>query len=223
MSNISNFKANNSGLFARPNQFEVQFVGPSGDANTERGLMINCNTTNVPGLTMIAADKDATYRSQVRQKVYDDVTFTFHVSDDYKELKYFQNWMSLMIDPITNRVGYYYDYVGTIIITNKSRTNTTALRTTLLDAYPKRIEPLAVDYSTNDSAMNLSINVQYRTYQQEYFKPESSAKTKVEAKIEQEVEPTPLSTNLKKVRKTEPLAAFRKRMGLQVSEENRIN
>ena len=215
MSNISNFKANNSGLFARPNHFEVQFVGPHSDANTERGLMINCNTTNVPGLTMVAGDKDATYRSQVRQKVYDDVTFTFHVSDDYKELEYFQTWMSLMVDPITNRVGFYSDYVGEIIITNKSRTNTTALRTTLLDAYPKRIEPLAVDYSTNDAAMNLSVNVQYRTYKQEYFDPK--------AIVEVEVEPTPKFTNLKKVRKTEPLTEFRKRMGLQVPEEFRIN
>ena len=215
MSNISNLKANNPGLFARPNQFEVQFVGPSGDANTERKLMINCNTTNVPGLTMVAGDKDATYRSQVRQKVYDDVTFTFHVSDDYKELEYFQTWMNLMIDPITNRVGFYSDYVGEIIITNKSRTNTTALRTTLLDAYPKRIEPLAVDYSTNDAAMNLSVNVQYRTYKQEYFDPK--------AIVEVEVEPTPKFTNLKKVRKTEPLTEFRKRMGLQVPEEFRIN
>ena len=215
MSNISNFKANNSGLFARPNHFEVQFVGPHSDANTERGLMINCNTTNVPGLTMIAGDKDATYRSQVRQKVYDDVTFTFHVSDDYKELEYFQTWMNLMIDPITNRVGFYSDYVGEIIITNKSRTNTTALRTTLLDAYPKRIEPLAVDYSTNDAAMNLSVNVQYRTYKQEYFDPK--------AIVEVEVEPTPKFTNLKKVRKDESLTEFRKRMGLQVPEEFRIN
>ena len=215
MSNISNFKANNSGLFARPNHFEVQFVGPHSDANNERGLIINCNTTNVPGLTMVAGDKDATYRSQVRQKVYDDVTFTFHVSDDYKELEYFQTWMNLMIDPITNRVGFYSDYVGEIIITNKSRTNTTALRTTLLDAYPKRIEPLAVDYSTNDAAMNLSVNVQYRTYKQEYFDPK--------AIVEVEVEPTPKFTNLKKVRKTEPLTEFRKRMGLQVPEEFRIN
>ena len=215
MSNISNFKANNSGLFARPNHFEVQFVGPHSDANTERGLIINCNTTNEPGLTMVAGDKDATYRSQVRQKVYDDVTFTFHVSDDYKELEYFQTWMNLMIDPITNRVGFYSDYVGEIIITNKSRTNTTALRTTLLDAYPKRIEPLAVDYSTNDAAMNLSVNVQYRTYKQEYFDPK--------AIVEVEVEPTPKFTNLKKVRKTEPLTEFRKRMGLQVPEEFRIN
>ena len=215
MSNISNLKANNPGLFARPNQFEVQFVGPSGDANTERKLMINCNATNVPGLTMIAGDKDAAYRSYVRQKVYDDITFTFHVSDNYKELEYFQTWMNLMIDPITNRVGFYSDYVGEIIITNKSRTNTTALRTTLLDAYPKRIEPLAVDYSTNDAAMNLSVNVQYRTYKQEYFDPK--------AIVEVEVEPTPKFTNLKKVRKTEPLTEFRKRMGLQVPEEFRIN
>ena len=221
MPNISDLKANNPGLFARPNQFEVQFVGPSGDANTERKLMINCNATNVPGLTMIAGDKDAAYRSYVRQKVYDDITFTFHVSDNYKELEYFQTWMSLMLDPETNRVGYYKNYKGTIIITNKNRTNTTALRTTLFDAYPKRIEPLALDYGTNDTLMSLSINVQYRTYKQEYFTPESSAKTKVEGKIEQEVEPTPRSTNLKKVRKDESLETFRNRLGLQVPPEFR--
>ena len=30
MSNISNLKANNPGLFARPNQFEVTFTNPRG-------------------------------------------------------------------------------------------------------------------------------------------------------------------------------------------------
>ena len=74
---------------------------------------------------------------------------------------------------------------------------------------------MAVDYSTNDAAMNLSVNVQYRTYKQEYFDPK--------AIVEVEVEPTPKFTNLKKVRKTEPLTEFRKRMGLQVPEEFRIN
>ena len=218
MSNISNFKANNSGLFARPNQFEVQFISPLiRTADQQRELSINCNTTNVPGLTMIAGDKDATYRSQIRQKVYDDVTFTFHVSDNYKELEYFQSWMSLMINPETNRVGYYHDYVGEIIITNKTRfQNTTALRTTLFDAFPKRIEPLALDYSTNDAAMSLSINVQYRTYKQEYFTPETT-------KVERKVEPTPRFTNSKKVRKDESPGTFRERMGLKVPPEFRIN
>ena len=227
MSNISNFKANNSGLFARPNQFEVTFTNPRGtndvpspgNNKTLRHLTINCNATNVPGLTMIAGDKDAAYRSYVRQKVYDDITFTFLVNEEYKELEYFQNRMKLMVDPQTNRVGYYKNYKSTIIITNKNRQNTTSLKTTLFDAYPKRIEPLALDYSTNDAFMSLSVNVQYRTYKQEYFNPKVSAK--VESEVEREVEPTPRSTNLKKVRKDESLETFRNRLGLQVPPEFR--
>ena len=214
MSNISNFKANNQGLFARPNQFEVQFVGPD-DVAAQKELTINCNSTNVPGLTMIAGDKDATYRSQVRQKVYDDITFTFHVSDDYKELKYFQKWMSLMVDPKTNRVGFYSDYVGEIIITNKSRYNTPSLRTTLFDAYPKRIEPLEVNYSTNDEAMNLSINVQYRTYKQEYFKP---APPSVETTVEKEEAVFAHTVNTE-ANKNNPMIEVKKQMWKYISPE----
>ena len=206
MSNISNFKVNNSGLFARPNQFEVQFIGYGKNAS-QRDLMINCNSTTVPGLTLMAGDKEvSTYRSAIRQKTYDDITFTFHVSDDYKELEYFQTWMSLMVDPITNRVGYYKDYIGEIIITNKSRQNTPSLRTTLFEAYPKRIEPLALDYSTNDALMSLSVNVQYRTYEQEYFKP-------VPIAVEKEKEEAVFAHNVNsEANKNNPMIEVRKQM-----------
>lgn len=210
MSNISNFAANNPGLFARPNQFEVKFNG-YGNNKTQRDLTINCNSANIPGLTMIAGDKDATYRSYIRQKVYDDVTFSFHVSSNYKELEYFQDWMKLMVDPVTNRLGYYKNYKGTITISNLYRNNSLAMQTILYDAFPKRISPLTVDYST-DGTMNLSVDVQYRSYKQQYYEL-----------AESDVEPVPYSTNLKKVRKDESLETFRERMGLQVPPEFRIN
>ena len=49
--------------------------------------------------------------------------------------------LPIIIYNINILLGFYYDYVGAIIITNKSRTKTTALRTNLLNAYTKRIEP----------------------------------------------------------------------------------
>jgi len=171
--NLGSFAAHNPGLFARPNQFEVTFapIRPIGSSEITKYLTINCNAANIPGKTMVVGDKGPTYRSYVKQKVYDDVTFSFHVSHDFKELRYFQIWLDRMIDPKSNRVQFYDHYKGTITITNKTRTNTTSMITTLHDAYPKRIDPMELNYGTNDSPMALSVTVQYRTYTQTYVTP----------------------------------------------------
>ena len=131
---------------------------------------------------MVATDKDLAYRSNVRQKTYDDITLAFHCNDDMLELEYFQKWMETMVSPATNRIGFYNNYIGTITVHKLSRqiipnanldrnntadSNATTLVTTINEAYPKRIEPLSLDYS-GTGVMSLSVNFSYRNYHQKW-------------------------------------------------------
>ena len=176
---ISQFKAQTLANFASPNLFRVEITSnnPLGtNSSIRERLSLVCHNAQIPGLTMVATDKDMTYRSNVRQKTYDDITLAFHCNDDMLELKYFQDWMESMVDPATNRVGFYNNYIGTITLhklsrqLNKNNTtdeNATTLVTTINEAYPKRIEPLSLDYS-GTGVMSLSVNFSYRNYYQKW-------------------------------------------------------
>ena len=176
---IGQFKAQTLANFASPNLFRVEITSnnPLGtNSSIRERLSLVCHNAQIPGLTMVATDKDMTYRSNVRQKTYDDITLAFHCNDDMLELKYFQDWMESMVDPATNRVGFYNNYIGTITVhklskqLNKNNTadsNATTLVTVINEAYPKRIEPLSLDYS-GTGVMSLSVNFSYRNYHQKW-------------------------------------------------------
>lgn len=176
---ISQFKAQTLANFASPNLFRVEIIRvdplKSNSPIRER-LSLVCHNAQIPGLTMVATDKDLAYRSNVRQKTYDDITLAFHCNDDMLELEYFQKWMETMVSPETNRIGFYNNYIGTITVHKLSRqlnknsgteSHATTLVTTINEAYPKRIEPLSLDYS-GTGVMSLSVNFSYRNYHQKW-------------------------------------------------------
>ena len=176
---VDQFKAQTLANFASPNLFRVEItkLDPrQANSRIRERLTFVCHNAQIPGLTMVATDKDLAYRSNVRQKTYDDITLAFHCNDDMLELKYFQDWMENMVDPSTNRVGFYNNYIGTITVhklskqLNKNNTtdsNATTLVTVINEAYPKRIEPLSLDYS-GTGVMSLSVNFSYRNYHQKW-------------------------------------------------------
>ena len=181
---IGQFISQTLANFASPNLFRVDIAKNNPFATNPRireRLSLVCHNAQIPGLTMVTTDKDLAYRSNVRQKTYDDITLAFHCNDDMLELKYFQKWMEDMVNPRTNRVGFYNSYIGTITIHKLSRQttatpnapdpaelNASTLVTTIHEAYPKRIEPLSLDYA-GTGVMTLSVNFSYRNYEQEWF------------------------------------------------------
>lgn len=158
--------------FARPNLFEVVISDAEGKKKVikeiERRLTFACFSAQIPGMTTLTTEKDEGYRSIAYQKAYEDVSLGFYVHGDMKEIKVFQNWMKLMIDPKTNHVGFYDDYKATVTIKNLNQEQDVALTTTLYDAYPKSLSPLGLDYGTNDDVMKIEVTFTYRYYTQTF-------------------------------------------------------
>ena len=155
--------------FARPNLFEVLITPPVGDQNYIQRMLIACHTCNVPGTTILTTEKDmpqAGYKSIAYQKTYEDVTMQFYLHADMHELKVFQDWMKLMINPATNQVGYYNKYKSNVHIINLDRQQKKTLTTTLYEAYPKTISALDLSYGSNDEIMSISVTFTYRYYTQ---------------------------------------------------------
>ena len=83
-----------------------------------------------------------------------------------KEIKVFQDWTDLMINPSTNQVGYYDKYKSDVHIINLDRQQKKTLTTTLYEAYPKTISALDMSYGSNDEIMSISVTFTYRYYTQ---------------------------------------------------------
>ena len=200
--------------FARPNLFEVTIFDPKSKNVTGavgQRLKFSCYQATIPGMNIATTDKDQGYRSMAYQKIYEDVSLGFYVHGDMKELKVFQDWMQIMIDPTDNHVGYYDDYVGIIDIKTLSRSgtqekgNNVTMTTTLHDAYPKSLSVVGLDYGANDEVIKIDVTFTYRTYTQTFGERQESIGESFK--------------NLAAVHKNEDNEHFRKRMGLKVPKE----
>ena len=159
--------------FARPTLFIVDIPSPPGLGvenamnPRQRVLNLNCYNAQIPGVSLATTDKDIGYRSVAYQKLYDDVLLSFYCRDDFSELKFMQDWINLISSPVSNRFEYYDQYVSDIDIINISRTSKKTLRTTLYEAYPKKVDPMQLDYGSND-IMRMTVNFTYRHFTQKW-------------------------------------------------------
>jgi len=170
---ISDFKSRTIASFARPSLFLVNITPPQGFGMTEamnpihQVLNLNCYNAQIPGVSLATTDKDIGYRSVAYQKLYDDVLLSFYCRENFAELKFMQDWINLISNPINNRFEYYTNYVSTINIIHISKTNEKSLITTLHEAYPKKVDPMQLDYGSND-IMRMTVNFTYRHFTQKW-------------------------------------------------------
>ena len=176
---ISDFKSRTVAAFARPSLFEVRIKMPWDIPNPDRKfatedsrvLSLNCYNAQIPGVSLATTDKDIGYRGVAYQKLYDDVLLSFYCRENFAELELMQTWLNRISNPINNHLEYYDKYVSTIHIINISRDNSKTLTTTLHDAYPKKIDPMQLDYGSND-IMRMTVNFTYRHFTQKWGEEE---------------------------------------------------
>jgi len=174
---ISEFKSRTIASFARPSLFLVNITSPPGLGMkkamdpTHQVINLNCYNAQIPGVSLATTDKDIGYRSVAYQKLYDDALLSFYCREDYSELEFMHNWINLISNPINNRFEFYTKYISTIHIINISRDNSKTLTTTLHEAYPKKIDPMQLDYGSND-IMRMTVNFTYRHFTQKWGEEE---------------------------------------------------
>jgi len=223
---IDQFKSRMSS-FARPNLFEVVISNPKKKGvlgRVQQRLSFACYQATIPGMSIATTDKDQGYRSMAYQKIYEDVTLGFYVHGDMKELKVFQDWMQIMIDPTDNHVGYYDDYIATVEIKNLDRQQHKVLTTTLIDAYPKTLETISLDAGANDDVMKVNVVFTYRTYKQEFGGRQETTGESLGSFTERSAEdiPEPLS-DMNTLRNKTGNLVTKNKQGFFVPQEHRIN
>ena len=160
LSTIQEFKAEMKRGFARPNIFRV--VIDKAILGFQQRFSLNCFQAQIPGSNIATTDKDVGFRSVAYQKIFSDVILGFYVGGDLRELRFWQDWIDTIIDNQTNVHAYYKDYVGNVQITQGNRQQKSVAKWTLHDAYPKQVDPVQLDYGSNDAVMTCNVTITYR-------------------------------------------------------------
>ena len=164
---IEDFKAQMRSGFARPNLFRVDISSVKSDKAAK--YRMSCFQAQIPGISLSTTDKDIGFRSVAYQKLFSDMTLGFYVSSGLEEHQFWQSWIDYIVDADTNHFNIPKSYYGTVTVTQISRTGGPSGQWTLHDAYPKAVDPIALDYGTNDAAMTMNTTLTYRYYTHNYL------------------------------------------------------
>ena len=163
MTTITAFAAQMSKGFARPNLFRVEISTVA--TGKQAAYQMRCFQAQIPGHNIATTDKDIGFRSIAYQKIFSDVILGFYVAGDLAELKFWQDWIdTIVVKDNPNRHNYYNEYIGEIKITQENRFGHDVATWTLHDAYPKQIDPIQLDYGTNDAVMTCNATITYRHF-----------------------------------------------------------
>jgi hypothetical protein len=148
--NINEFNAeiNKHGIVKATN-FDVSIFGPVADGDAQRRMQMRCLETPLPGRQ--AQTQETSYwgpnKKYATGVLYNDITLRFILSEDFKEMEYFEKWMDKIVGkhrkgnpgPNMYDLGFYVDYVGTIEITTYNDVGKVKRTTTLIEAWPLNI------------------------------------------------------------------------------------
>ncbi len=138
----------------------------------ENLLSFRCISCSLPGRILNTTDR-STYgpnRKIVTSTLFQDVTFSFIVSDDKRELNYFDTWHNFIVDNAllfgvqTHDVRYYDDYVGSIRIAHFDKQNEIKYTISLLEAYPISVEEIPLSWDNTNEFIRINVTVAYRNW-----------------------------------------------------------
>ena len=167
---IMDFKAmmDKRGGFARPNLFKVAISKIKADKQLD--YQMRCFQAQIPGHNISTTDKDIGSRSVAYQKIFSDIILGFYVDSSLDTLHFWQDWIDLIIVRANpNRHNYYDKYKGEVEVTQMNRLGEDMATWTFHDAYPKQMDPIQLDYGTNDAVMTCNTTITYRHFTSKFY------------------------------------------------------
>ena len=165
-----------TGGFSRPSRYEVLIIPPRGSNNnptsgdisnnkTIRETSLACESISFPGRN-IDTTTDTNIYGPTREIAsgfsYAEVSATFRCSSDMKEKLYFETWQKQSFNTQTWSMQYYEDYIGAVQIYQLDENNNRKYGVELVEAFPKTIGAMTLDYSNGNEINKLPVTFSYR-------------------------------------------------------------
>lgn len=150
-------------------EFGVDLVKAYAGSGVEvvRGLDIMCDVSEIPGKSLTTSETkyNRDFINLPYGITYTPITFTFVVSRDFLEKNIIDQWMDLIINPDTQEVGYYQDFVSpSIEIQQLNEQDQTTHSIQLIDAYPSEVQSMPLENESENSFHKMSVTFIYRRW-----------------------------------------------------------
>jgi hypothetical protein len=149
--------------------------------NDPRDVSILCDSVTLPGRQIATADLATNILPMKIPYGYinDDVTMTFHITNDHFMKKYFENWFNRMFDRNRMIAKYRSDFVTDVIIQQLDQRNVPVYSISLKNAFPTTITSYELTNSGENQTQKLSITLSYEDWSEEGFVESVLSKGKV--------------------------------------------
>ena len=142
----------------------------SGIPGLNETLSDACEIVSFPGSTVASMPykvhgpaRDIPY-----ERLYDgDLEVSFRLDASGMIRRFFMNWQALIVDPQTNDLGYYDDYVCDMTIDIINNDDDVVMSGKLYEVWPKEVKPLSLGYANNEDYLRQEISFAYRKFVQE--------------------------------------------------------
>ena len=139
--------------------------------NDPRDVSILCDSVTMPGRQIATNDLQNNMLSVKMPYAYmnDDVTISFHITNDHFMKKYFEKWFNTIIDRKNMTIKYKAQYATDVIIQQLDQRDVPVYTCTLRNAFPTTIASYDVSNSGENQTQRMQITFAYDDWYQEGF------------------------------------------------------
>ena len=137
--------------------------------NDPRDISILCKSVSLPGRTLSTFEHqhDRQQNKYPYTFIDEDVTMTFHLTNDYYMRNMLEQWQSGIFNTESYVTGFKNDYSVDVVIQQLNQKNRPVYGVKLEKAYPVSYESITLDNSQESSVVEMSVTFAY-----DKFKPE---------------------------------------------------
>lgn len=140
----------------------------------ERDLTYRCESCSLPSRDLIVSNR-MTYGAPnkvVSGGAYNNLSFTFIVSDNMREKNYFYEWQKYIVNnntyedetPFINDFAYLDDYVGAITISTFSKFGDLKYQVVLQNAYPISVNEVPLGWNNTNDYVRVTVTIAYKSF-----------------------------------------------------------
>ena len=164
----------NLGGFAKGNRYNVTFSNlPAGlSTAVNENLQYLCESVSLPtkGIASQAQDIYGPPREIPYRETFTDAALSFILDDAFTVKKFFDDWQTKIVNPVTNNVNYWDNFTGTINISRLSNAAnnfefpSNIYKIQLIEAYPSVVGEIALGHTQGGEILRLSVTFKYRRW-----------------------------------------------------------
>ena len=149
--------------------------------NDPRDISILCDSVTLPGRQISTSEVQTNLLSVKTPYTYinDDVTMSFHITNDHFMKKFFENWFNRMFDRKKMIMKYRSQFTTDVIIQQLDQRDVPVYTVTLRNAFPTSITSYELTNSGENQTQKLTITLSYEDWSEEGFVESVLSKGKV--------------------------------------------